>query len=263
MTKLTKEVLQESPFNWPEFDWRRLNPNDFLLYFGNGLFKLKVKNQPTFMWMKITGQSLPKSVYGVDEFNKRIELPISLIEDFDFSYPPTGAYNFKNSVVFFSRRFSRQWKKGLCNDSVSFENILDKYKVSPRLFHSIEKSFFLPQPFMRSPKDVTALFNCAYLSFEDAYRFLKQKKGIARAVSRNFVLSLGANSSDQILWFNEIPIGTVKSARPEIQLSYQEMAKDVLELFPQALLTYQYNKEQTNVADEDEILNTEATASDF
>lgn len=259
-----KKKIQGNPFNWPDFDWKTLVPNDFSLYFVGGLFKIKRINQPDFTWVKITGAQLPVLVCIINESNKTENIPIKEIEGFDFSFPPIGAYNFKNSVFFFSRKFSRQWKKGICKDSVEFEGILEKYTGSPRLFAPITKSFFLPHPFFRSPRDMACLFNSKYSSFKEAYEFLQKKKGVARAISKNIVLSLGANSPSPILWFSGIPVGTVQSDKPEIQLFYPEIAKEVKQLFPKSLLSYNFlEKEQNNGSSENEILDVEATTSSY
>lgn len=236
---MKKKKYPSNPFTWPDFNWRMLTSNDWSLYFQNSIIRVKLKEFPSFVWAKITNSGLPNIEFRTEIDDKRIMRMGSDIEEFDFSLPPTGAYNFKNTVFFFFRRFSRQWIKGICKNSAAFVPILDYYKLGNKFAPLVEKSFSVPHSFFTSPKDVAELFNCRYYSLQEAYELLQKKSLVARALSNNLVISLGARSEQPILWLSSIPVGRVESAKPEISLFYPELGTELSRQIPQALFSFE------------------------
>lgn len=231
-----KKKAISNPFIWPDFDWRNLNSQDWSLYFQNTLFKVKLKKHPDFIWAKITNGGLPNIELHTEVLKKKFMVRMEDIEAFDFSLPPTGAYNYKNSVVFFFRKFTRQWRKGICKDSSYFESILDHYKIGKLNERLIDSSFLSAQipAFLSSPKDIAQLFSCKFYSFKDAYALIESGTAVARALSNKLVLSLGAKTLHPLIWFGSLPVGIVESAKPDISLFYPEVAHEIGTLIPTA-----------------------------
>lgn len=239
-----KLISPENRFLWPAFDWKNLPSADWTLYFYDSLFKVKLKESPNFLWAKIVNQGLPNIEFRTELGGEKLHKSMKDIEAFDFSLPSTGAYNFKNTVFFFFRKFTRQWRKGICRDSSAFESILEFYKIGNKIAPLIGKSFDVsPNSFFSSPKNVSDLFNCKYYSFQEAYKVLEEKKAVARAISKDMVLSLGARSSSPILWLSSIPVGYVESSKPELSLLHPEIEAEILRLIPTASIISSPTKE--------------------
>lgn len=249
-----KKQFTSNPFTWPAFKWEELNSNDWSLYFQGASVRVKLKEFPKFIWAKITNQGLPNIEFLTEFGGPRLQRRRQDIEAFDFSLPLPGAYNFRNNVFFFFRKFTRQWKKGICKDSAAFESILEFYKINNKFAPLIYKSFETSHSFLSSPKDLSELFGCRYYSFHEAFEILEKKKALAKALSKDIVLSLGARTSHPILWLSSIPIGYVESSKPDIFLVYPEVKTEILRQIPTASI---FSKEPEHYDDNFSAIETD------
>ena len=141
-------------------------------------------------------------VYGRDNEERDVSLS-SQSWDFDFSFPPIGVVQFKNTVVIANKFPARQWKK-----AVNSENF-KVYIPLLSLIQKLDKVWIIPKTFIRTFKwtteEVEHLYNSTYSTYENAKVLLGTGKCHAVAISNQFFLTNSFYGNGVLIWrFNSI-----------------------------------------------------------
>lgn len=168
-----------------------------------------------------------KSCWSTADINTRLEG-----RKIRFSFPQTGFYNFKKSVLDFRRKTHRQNKKGLCSTSGEVNNVSNLYEK----YINFPTGFRLSQMWSWTPENVTTLFEkSGSLELENAYTEVSKLQSFARAVSPTFFLGQGITSLKPTLWFNHTLIGRVLTKK-KIVVDDSLFLQEVLDFFlPQGI----------------------------
>lgn len=175
------------------------------LYFSGTFLKVFVGEEETPNWMQIKefGDSrvsgshpvLGTQAYDVDSLR------------FDFSFPEVGMYNYKKSVVHFSRTSNRQNKKGLCQNTGAIFSV-------DALFHNrymqLPDSFRIRQIWQWRLTNVMSLFgntHPAFPEYSDVYGQIAKCRAFARILSRNFYIAPGIDTNSPSLWYRRSFVG--------------------------------------------------------
>lgn len=141
-------------------------------------------------------------VYGRDNEERDVSLS-SQSWDFDFSFPPIGVVQFKNTVVIANKFPARQWKKAVNLDNFKI------YIPLLSLIQKLDKVWTLPRSFIRSfnwtVAEIDLLYNASYSTYEEAKVLLSNNKYHAVAISKQFFLTNSFYGKGFLIWrFNAI-----------------------------------------------------------
>lgn len=132
--------------------------------------------------------------------------------DLDFSFPEVGYFQHKDKALLFTRRFQRQWKKGVCDATASadwpYYNLYPLYKWN------------IDCPILENAYKERKL-----LSLKDGRKALNDGDSISVVLSPVFSLGLGKDKGTHWLWFEDCPIGEVtdEAIRLHVPVFRQEL----------------------------------------
>lgn len=141
--------------------------------------------------------------------------------DIKFSLPRVGLFNYKDSVVMLRRAYSRQFKKGVCNGTITLKSI----------YGSIHNMFNSRGEDLLSEKMVKC-FNVETkpITLQKGIDELKTK--LAICLSHEFALGLSLNSNaNYILWYYENPIGVVDPTIRRIYLRENQFKQEFQDFY--------------------------------
>lgn len=215
-------------------DLTTVAPRDWALYLEGCLFRMVTPaTKGKFKWNFVESvDAMREKIKVIGEDGKQQVLKVGDIR-IDFSFPPSGGYNYKNSVLYFSRFHTRQWKKGINSSTYQVQDIFKRFYKWPK-----ENSFFmnkelggdLAEQFSYTPKQASNVFDVPFPRFKSAYENVRTHRANSRAISPEIFLSLGAKDSRPLVWYGTVPVGVVLSPnRIEIQLP--EFEQELLDSF--------------------------------
>jgi hypothetical protein len=173
-----------------EIPWKSLNEEDWIRYISKSYIKTKK----------------PSGLTTWSNFETKKSVPAKT--ELDFSFPLTGAYNFIDGVMIYCRKYARQYKRGICEENSSFMNPFNQYPLAGHF--DIGKIVNGPGVgFEITSKNLKLLFSSKYISLSDAFTSIMERKKLARAVTPELFLTIGASTKYPILWFGKDPVGYV------------------------------------------------------
>lgn len=198
-----------------DLDISQLNFEDQNLYLKGCLFRVKTpESKGKFEWKRIH-YCEPDGVY----FEGSTSTPVwAKNVEIDFTFPPSGTYNYKDSTIVFQRTHMRQWRKGICHDSCVFFSPVERYYVGNKEILSLLKT---TADFKLSPKTMKELFDSSFPAFSNAYNSVRKNKTLSRAICPELFLSMGASGKNPIFWCGLTPVGDAVSPT-KIQIYFPE-----------------------------------------
>lgn len=128
--------------------------------------------------------------------------------DLDFSFPPIGLISVDGQVFMVRRRHERQWKSGVCANTIDCFDIYSRIDSHGILLHRVSLDFPLVAA-MYSPRPARSLRTAVSLL----------SKHVAMPLSSEFAVGLPLTSSEEfILFYYENPIGTVNPSTEKVVL---------------------------------------------
>lgn len=208
----------------------------------------------THTWMKIAGKwawvrgfdtldsgERTISYCFADEFDRNLSSPTKKLNEIHPEFLPTGYYNLRGSVVYFTRSTKRQTKKSMCQATFPEESLLSSIiNDYTRLWQEtsrirIPSKIATPYDFRYNEghgiiHEVLTNYTNWYTPFPDAFRSLQKQSLVARAISPDFMLSLGVFGEEPTLWYKEIPVG-VALADNIVSVTDELFNQEVLDMF--------------------------------
>jgi len=148
-----------------------------------------------FFWIRTINNNFDTFDYGCDLFK------------FDFSCPSIGIKNFKKGVILVNRSPNRQWRKGICSDNYTVKNPLKQTLLPILSKYNIDKKFL--SPFNWSSPNMEYLYNNKYSTIKEALMELSSGEYIARAISKDFFMSLSMDKEAYTIYRKSIPVGEI------------------------------------------------------
>lgn len=216
-------------------EYLSVNQGDLNLYFAETYLKVGFPEKQTPQWaycrcFSAEGPSETKKerihVQLMFEGSKIEEVRVSDL-GFDFSFPPTGLYNYRNGIVLFLRRNFRQNKKGLHQETGQFITAPNLYAR----FTEFPTGFALRNVWRWTPSNLNQVFmKSDYMEFSDAYAKICGLKSLAKALSLNFFIGQGLVSKEPAIWFRKTPIGVAKGEN-EIEIHNPLFVQEAIDFF--------------------------------
>ncbi len=210
-----------------------ITPHDWILYLEGCLFRIKGPwTNGKFKWGRVdTIDAKSSSLLITGEDGKEYTARIKDVE-FNFNFPSSGVYNYKNSSLFFSRLHARQWRKGISDATYSVQDVFRRFYKWPLANPALKRELGndLAQDFEYTPKLASQLFDSPFPGFESAYASVKSHRALARAISPDIFLSIGAKDSRPLVWYSTIPIGVALSPN-DIEVQIPEFEQELLDSF--------------------------------
>ena len=132
-----------------------------------------------------------------------------------FYFPENGLYNVNKQAAYFSRTPARQWKRAPCQDNCyladPLQAITSRVKSTPVTCEALQEVFFPKYP----------------ASIAEALETTKY----STALTKEFAISLGhlPNPDVFLLFYENIPIGTVNKALREIHIEYKHLFQEIVD----------------------------------
>jgi hypothetical protein len=157
-------------------------------------------------------------------FNERVGdlyLTYNTEAELDFTFPETGYFQGERMALMMSRRYERQWKKGLGDATIRIETPYD-------CVYPITSPYSPNTDFNLTEKQVKRMFPRPYLSITEGIKLLKDHI-ISVALSRRFAVGLGADEKTNWLWYDFAPIAEVVNGKIVMKVSqFTQEVKDYL-----------------------------------
>ena len=208
-------------------------PNDWNLYLEGCLFRMVTpRTNEKFKWGLVESVDIRShKLYIMEEDGKSRPYGINQVV-FDFRFPPSGVYNFKNSTLFLSRLHARQWRKGISSATYQVHDVFRRFYRWPTLNLAMKREFGddLTKDFAYTPKIASQVFDGVFPKFENAYSSVKKHRALSRAISPDIFLSIGAKDSRPLVWYGTIPVGVAESEE-SIVVQVPEFEQELLDSF--------------------------------
>jgi hypothetical protein len=209
----------------------KLEISDLRLYYNNTFARIKQAEDEKFQWAYIdefgTSEQNTPGVVVRDENNAQRLISIKKIK-WDFTIPPSGAYNFKNSVILFFRFPVRQSIKGLAKSNTVFINLMRDVMFAG----AIPPTFYEAHDFSLCAKTLNLLFeNTAPLSFEFGLEKIARKQALAFAINSRISLSQGVISKSPSIWLKNRLIGELDLKTEMIYPLHTAFVPELIETF--------------------------------
>lgn len=146
-------------------------------------------------WIRTIDSNFDTLDYGSDTYK------------FNFSCPSTGIKNFKRGVVLVNRSPNRQWRKGICSDNYTVKNPLKQTLSHIISNYNIDRKFM--SPFNWSSPNIEFLYNNKYSTIKEAIEELSSGEYIARAISKDFFMTLSMDKEAVTLFRKTVPVGEI------------------------------------------------------
>jgi len=202
-------------------DWRQIS-EDFQQKFQGTYIRFSLKEGQPYQiafvkrvnlgnppYLILTNESLGEWVVNYDT-----EL------DIDFQYPKTGIFFLekRKTACLFTRQFYRQWKRGLCDQTV---RISCPYDSILRAGSSIK---------IEEDVLVSAFLDRETLSPKKAIDILKTKNALSVPLSSYFSIGLhtSAKDSNYLFWFLLTPVGEYDSGQNKLYIYEPKIKQEVL-----------------------------------
>ena len=202
---------------------------------------LRLYYNGTFLRTKPVGSSSPWRWSFIEDFGEapsgsnvafRTEentqvLPIQQLQ-WDFEVPPSGAYNYKNTVVLFFRSPVRQTTKGISKSNTVFVNLMRGVAKAG----AIPVSFYTAHDFVLSVKALNLLFEDAEpVSYEKGLEKIAKKQSLAYAVNSRISISQGIISQHPSIWLKTRLVGELDLKRQIIYPLHSAFVPELLSTF--------------------------------
>ena len=213
--------------------FQELSTDDLNLYYSLTFLPLKVK-EDTKKWYHIAGFGAASShvailprVFIIGDDGKKVDYSISSL-GWDFDFPLAGNYNFRNSVIIFTRNPARTTHKAISQNTAFFHNLMAPFK---RL-KQIPAEFYDTHSFNLCTQHLNELFDeVPHNSFITGLEKIMKKQAMARMINDRISISQGIISKLPCIWLKTRLIGQldVEKARaiplhdlfvPELQSTF-------------------------------------------
>lgn len=200
--------------NWPQLG------EDFRQKYEGTFCRYRSKTSPKQEVFTVMGvQPQAKEGPHITLYNGRVGdllLKYTTEAELDFSFPRCRVFQFEKRAVWFSRKFQRQWKKGICEQTASvifpYGTIIggDRLQLTEALVSAVFEE--------AAPKSISS----AIEMLKDDYL----------SVALNDTLSLGLSevSNKYWLWFDAAPIGevtnSIKIRVPQFEQEVRDFIRD-------------------------------------
>lgn len=209
----------------------KLPHSDLRLYY-NGTF-LRVKREGTdspLRWVYIDdfGEGTGGTNVALrDDSPGHVVLPLYHWK-WDFEVPPSGAYNYKNTVVLFFRSPVRQTTKGIAKSNTHFINLMREVAKAG----GIPSAFYTAHDFVLSAKSLNLLFeDMEPVSYEKGLEKIARKQSLAYAVNSRISISQGIISKHPSIWLKTRLIGELDLKREIIYPLHTAFVPELLSTF--------------------------------
>ena len=209
----------------------KLPYSDLRLYY-NGTF-MRAKREGTdnpLRWIYV--EDFGEAPAGVnvafrDTESNTAMLPLKSLK-WDFTVPPSGAYNYKNTVVLFFRSPVRQTTKGIAKSNTHFINLMRGVARAG----GIPQSFYAAHDFVLSAKSLNLLFeDMEPVSYEKGLEKIARKQSLAYAVNSRISISQGIISTHPSIWLKTRVIGELDLKREIIYPLHTAFVPELLSTF--------------------------------
>ena len=208
----------------------KLPYSDLRLYYNSTFLRVRPANggQP---WRWVYIEDFGEAPSGVNvalrtEENTQVLLTQQL--QWDFEVPPSGAYNYKNTVVLFFRAPVRQTTKGISKSNTHFINLMRSVAKAG----AIPTTFYSAHDFVLSAKALNLLFEEAEpVSYEKGLEKIVKKQSLAYAVNSRISISQGIISQHPSIWLKTRLIGELDLKRQVIYPLHSAFVPELLSTF--------------------------------
>lgn len=136
--------------------------------------------------------------------------------ELDFSFPDIGYFQYGNRAVLFSRNYERQWKKGMCRNTVHLSFPYD------------DLLFFYP-PDLSGGSLEAAFQPRLIVTLDDADKKLSDGKTVSVALTKHFALGVGNKATERWLWFDNEPVAELVGRKLAIKVpAFEQEIRDYL-----------------------------------
>lgn len=118
--------------------------------------------------------------------------------ELDFSYPAIGMFQYEKKALRFTRRYMRQWKKGVCESTAGID--FPYGHLAPKYQTCISES---------TVKAAYDSLTATTVSISAAVQKLEKEDYISVALNKEFSLGLSESPKAYWLWYHCDPIGVV------------------------------------------------------
>src|SRR3990167_6398306 len=196
-----------------------LGSNDLQLYYSHTFMRVKTPNAD-WHWAYVrdiqegtpASDALHISLATTHSGSSAKVWPLKDVE-FSFDLPPSGLYNFKNTVIYLLRYPYRSPHKGLTNNNCHLLNLLFPVMRAG----GIPKEFFSANDMALIPEHLTLLFEqTAPITFVKGLTKILKKQILAFAVTSRIAISQGILSPQPSIWLKNRLVGEMNVDKEQI-----------------------------------------------
>ena len=208
----------------------KLPYSDLRLYYNGTFMRIRRTPSDPFRWAFIEdfGEQISAGIsVCLRTEDSPQTLPIKHLQ-WDFDVPPSGAYNYKNTVVLFFRSPVRQTTKGIAKSNTRFINLMRAVAKAG----AIPTSFYTAHDFVFSAKSLNLLFeDIEPVSYEKGMEKIAKKQSLAYAVNSRISISQGIMSQHPSIWLKTRLIGELDLKRQIIYPLHTAFVPELLDTF--------------------------------
>lgn len=215
-------------------DWELIG-KDFVQKYKDTFLRVRFNENDTLHIVHVDEIELnPISIRVSNNKIGTIILDYQTDAEFDFTYPELGYFNYRGMAVLFDKRHQRQWRRGICDNTVAFSLPYSNWWGSGwnwgPSFGKLTAAF-RPRPLL--------------LPISHAIEMLDGGKFLSVPLSRDMALGLPitAKGKNYLLFFRESVIASVVNGKKSktIALSESQFRQEVIDLLNQTGESHLYD----------------------
>ena len=208
----------------------KLPYSDLRLYYNGTFVRVRPANGST-PWRWVYIEDFGEAPHGINvalRTDDGTQVLLTSQFQWDFTVPPSGAYNYKNTVVLFFRSPVRQTTKGISKNNTHFINLMRSVAKAG----GIPTSFYTAHDFVLSAKSLNLLFeDMEPVSYEKGLEKIAKKQSLAYAVNSRISISQGIISQHPSIWLKTRLVGELDLKRQVIYPLHTAFVPELLSTF--------------------------------